>query len=223
MFNQAMFNKFIIENKVVGFFQEPITLKSGRKTNFYANWRTITSDVFLMDQLSDFIIAFVKEKGLEPDCFMGVGEGATKFGVITQFKWAKSQPDYEKGKYALPMERGKPKEHGVAKDRFFVGMPLGKTIVLEDATTTGGSLAKTLDKLKESGVNVIATIVMTNRNEVRDDGKLVNEFIEEKGMPCYALSNALNVLPQMIKNEKPEVIQMVKNYFKKYGKEELKI
>jgi len=36
-FNQEEFNKFIEDNNVYGFFQEAITLKSGRKSHFYAN------------------------------------------------------------------------------------------------------------------------------------------------------------------------------------------
>jgi orotate phosphoribosyltransferase-like protein len=36
------------------------------------------------------------------------------------------------------------------KDKFFVGVPKGKTIVIEDVTTTGGSLIETLNGLKEA-------------------------------------------------------------------------
>lgn len=89
-FNQEEFNKFIEDNNVYGFFQEAITLKSGRKSHFYVNWRNVVEDVFLTDLLSDYLLSFAKSNGLEGDTFYGVPEGATKLGVITQFKWAKS-------------------------------------------------------------------------------------------------------------------------------------
>jgi len=44
---------------------------------------------FLSDKLSDYVMAFVEDSGLQPDCFYGVPEGATKLGIITQYKWAK--------------------------------------------------------------------------------------------------------------------------------------
>ena len=47
------------------------------------------------------------------------------------------------------MGRGKQKEHGDPKDKFFVGIPNGDTIILEDTTTTGSSLINTIIQLKE--------------------------------------------------------------------------
>src|SRR3989344_6134892 len=149
-FSQEEFNKFIEENNLYGFFDEAITLKSGRKSNFYANWRNITEDVFLTNRLADFIIAFAKDNKLDVDTFYGVPEGATKIGIIAQYKLARQKENYSKGSHALAMGRAKPKEHGDVKDKYFVGMPKGKVVVLEDVTTTGESLSKTIDSLMES-------------------------------------------------------------------------
>ena len=54
------FYDFIIENNVIGFFDEPLTLKSGRMSYWYVNWRTVAEDVFLLDKVSDFLLSFVK-------------------------------------------------------------------------------------------------------------------------------------------------------------------
>ncbi|MFQ5531541.1 MAG: hypothetical protein ACE5ES_02905, partial [Candidatus Nanoarchaeia archaeon] len=153
-FNQEEFNKFIEENNVYGFFEEAITLKSGRKSHFYANWRNVVEDVFLTDKLADYVISFAKNTFPNIDTFYGVPEGATKLGIITQFKLAKLDENHSKGSHILAMGRAKPKEHGAPKDKFFVGMPKGKTVVIEDVTTTGGSLINTLDSLKEASVEV---------------------------------------------------------------------
>ena len=224
-FNQKEFNSFIIEQGIIGFFEEPITLKSGRISNWYVNWRNIAEDIRLFDELTDQVIAFVDDLNLKPDCFYGVPEGATKLGIITQYKLSKRQPDYESSQYLLPMGRGKPKEHGDPKDRYFIGMPQGKTVILEDVTTTGGSLLTTIDNLLEAKIPIIAAIGLTNRNEKRDDGKSVKEAVEEKGVSYYAMSNALELLPKVYEKLQPgkDVARAVEEYFDKYGVEKIKL
>jgi len=214
------FYKFIIQNNVIGFFNEPITLKSGRKSHWYVNWRNIAEDVFLFDILTDFLISYVKDLNLKPDCFYGVPEGATKLGVITQYKWAIRDSNLTPSKFILSMGRAKPKEHGDPKDKFFLGIPKGRVIIIEDTTTTGGSLLKTIDNLLDFNINIIAAIGLTNRNEIRDDGKTVEEAIKQKKVQYFAMSDALDLLPNLNPNE--TIKSHIKNYFKKYGSKEIK-
>jgi len=49
VFNQTEFNELVLSSGVVGFFNEPITLKSGRQSSWYVNWRTAAEDVFTVD------------------------------------------------------------------------------------------------------------------------------------------------------------------------------
>ena len=214
------FQNFIIENNVIGFFDEPVRLKSGRISNWYVNWRNIAADSFLLDKLTDFVLKFITFLKIHPDCFYGVPEGASKLGVITQFKWARKQDNYETGAYRLPMGRGKYKLHGDLKDRSFLGAPKGKVVILEDTTTTGGSLVDTIKKVKELNVNILAAIGLTNRNELRDDGKSVEQLILEENVQYYAMSNALDILPLL--KPKKEISKQIEEYFKKYGIKEIK-
>lgn len=220
-----LFYNFIIENNIIGFFKEPIKLKSGRLSYWYVNWRNISEDIFLLDKLTDYLISFVENIGLKPDCFYGVPEGATKLGIITQYKWAKKQPDYIKGGYSLSMGRAKPKEHGDPKDKYYLGFPKGKIIILEDTLTTGGSLIETIDKILSFKVKIIAAIGLTDRNEIRDDGKTVKEVVEGKNIQFYAMSNAFELLPIAYEKFKPgiEIAKNIERYFKKYGIYEIKL
>jgi orotate phosphoribosyltransferase len=224
-FNQEKFNQFILENNIVGFFKEPITLKSGRLSNWYFNWRNAASDVFVLDKLTDHILAFARDSGIEFHCFYGVPEGATKIGVLAQYKLAKQSPIFGPGTHILPMGRGKPKDHGEAKDKYFVGMPQGRTVVVEDVTTTGGSLLTTLSALKEAGVNVVAALGLTNRMELRDDRQSVKQAVEATGVPYYNLSSALQLLPLAYQRQMPgeEIAKAVEDEFEKYGVEKLKL
>jgi len=224
-FNQEEFNKFIEESGVYGFFKDAITLKSGRQSHFYANWRNVVGDVFLTEQLANYVIAFAKENNLEVDTFYGVPEGATKLGVMSQYLFSKQKENYAKGSSVLAMGRAKPKDHGAAKDKFFVGMPTGKTVVIEDVTTTGGSLITTLEGLKEAGVQVSGVISLTNRMEIRDDKKSVKEAIEELGIKFYNMSSALDLLPIMYAVLSPgeEVGKEIEKEFEEFGVEQIKL
>jgi len=224
-FNQQEFNKFIEENGVYGVFNDPITLKSGRKSHFYANWRNVVEDVWLTDKLADFVISFVKDKNIEADTFYGVPEGATKLGVIAQYKWAQQFSNYSKGTHVLGMGRAKPKDHGDPKDKYFVGMPRGKVVVLEDVTTTGGSMLNTLDGLKKAGVDVATVISLTNRMEKRDDGLSVEEAVKQKGVDFYYMSSALEMLPIMYEKLQPkeEIGREIEEEFNRYGADKLRI
>jgi len=223
--NRNNFYDFIVENNVIGFFNKPIELKSGRSSYFYVNWRDISEDVSLIDKLSDYVINFVRNLKLKPDTFFGVAEGATKLGVITQYKWAKIQPDYNSNAYSLSMGRGKPKDHGATKDKFFLGIPKGKTIILEDVTTTGSSLIETIDEFKDLNVNVIAAIGLTNRNELRDDKKTVEQAIQEREVNYYSMSDAIDILPKIFKiiNPGKEIALQIEDYFDKYGIKKIKL
>ncbi len=225
VFNQKSFNQFILEHGIIGFFKKPIlvTKYSERISNFYINWRTIAEDVYLTNKLSEYIIDFVKNKGLNPDCFIGVPEGATKIGLLTQVNWAENQKDYGEGSHVLCMGRRKPKEHGVPKDSFFLGMPEGETVVIEDVTVTGNSMLSFIDKLLNQDINIVGGIILTHRNELRYDNTSIRKEFEKRGIDFYSMSNALDLLPEKIRKEKvsEKTIRILKEYFKKYGEKEL--
>ena len=212
---KELFYNLIIENDIIGFFKEPLKLKSGRLSYWYVNWRNISEDIFLLDKLTDYIISFVQSLGLKPDCYYGVPEGATKIGIITQYKWAKNQENYKSGAYILSMGRGKQKKHGDPKDRFFLGVPNGETVIIEDVTTTGDSLVNAIKKLRELNVKIIAAIGLTNRNELRDDRKSVKEIILENNVQYYAMSNAIDLIPKLEMTN--EIADHIEEYFKIYG------
>jgi orotate phosphoribosyltransferase len=218
-FDQVAFDTFVEENGVYGFFEKAITLKSGRTSHFYANWRNVVEDVYLTSQLVSHVIAFVQDTDLKVDTFYGVPEGATKLGVLTQYTWAQRQTGFGKGSHVLAMGRAKPKDHGAPKDKFFVGMPQGQVIVLEDVTTTGGSSIQTLEALSEAGVNVVALISLTNRMERRDDGLSVKEAVEKTGVRYFNMSSALDVLPRVYARMKPgdEVGRAIEREFAEFG------
>jgi orotate phosphoribosyltransferase len=211
-----------------------MVLKSGRSSNWYVNWRKVSNDVFLIDQLIGFVLDFIRDRVasgdfVQPETLFGVPEGASKLGILAQYAWAKGSKNFGRGSHVLAMGRGSVKQHGAPEDRFFVGMPRGTTVVLEDVTTTGGSLLTTIDSLAEAGVPIAAAIGLTNRMERRNDGKPVSYAIAEKrsrgaAVRYFHMSNALELLPAAARRSHPgpEVIKAIEEEFREFGVQPLR-
>ena len=192
-FSLENFHTFIKEHGVLGFFDEPITLKSGQLSTWYVNWRSVSNDAYLLEELAEFVIQFVEDNEIPVNTFYVLPEGASKLGIITQFLWAKAADTYAKGSDRLAMGRAKPKEHGAPADRFFIGEPVGKVIILEDVTTTGGSLLRTVDMLKEQGVDISAALCLTERANPEEHDALI-QAMQDRGVKYEALSYAKDLI-----------------------------
>ena len=214
-FSQGEFNKFLISNSVIGFFPEGRTLKSGRFSYWYANCRNLLDTVGLADRTAGFLISFLRAKGIECDYVYGVPEGVTKLADIVNYKRGIETGNLH---HPLVIGRGKPKDHGDPKDKYFVG-PANKgdrVVVVEDVTTTGGSMLSTLGALKEAGIAVVAVVALVNRMEIRDDKKTVTECVAEKGSKYYSMSDAGQLIPIAIAKENPSN-EFLKKFQEKYN------
>lgn len=224
----SSFQDFIIDHEIIGFFDKAITLKSGRKSHFYVNWRRATNDAFLLNELTDYIGAFLKERKVDFDSIIGVPEGASKTAILTAFKLASQAPNFDLGSHVIPMGRSKQKLHGSPEDRYFIGQPKGRTIVLEDTITTGMSLEQFIASLLEAGIDVVGCIGLTDRMEVRNDGRSVAQFIQERfsgRVTYYKMSEATQLLPRAIQKLSPpkEIIASLQAEFEEFGVEKLRI
>ncbi|MFC1753387.1 orotate phosphoribosyltransferase [Thermoproteota archaeon] len=217
MFEKQEFDKFILDNKVVGIKPEGIKLKSGRTSYWYANCRVLSDTYSLLSKTSQFVIDRIKELELEYDYIYGTPDGATKLGIMVNILLGKDKPDLK-----MVVGRKKPKEYGDPKDRYFVG-PVekgDKVLVLEDVTTTGSSVIEHIRFLKEAGIDVVAIISLVNRIEKRDDGLGVAEYIKKEfDIPYHWLSDASRLLPLAVKQGgyDEETVSKVQENVNQYG------
>lgn len=185
-------------------------------SHFYVNWREGTSDVVGLDFISDEIIKFVKSIKLvvcDIDTIYGVPEGATKLAVISQFKYVLSEKSILKN-FTVAMGRGKIKEHGYIDDRYFVGVPKGNVLLIEDVTTTGSSLvaaARLIRKL--DSVKKIIALSLTDRGNfnVNNHKDVIDDF--------YTLTRIENIMQEIINRQKPseDIIDLINKEFKELG------
>jgi len=208
-FDEEEFIRFALENNVVVFRETLVKLSSGRLSHLYINWENVTYDVFLTKKLINFIFQFTKDRGLNPSTFYGVPEGATKLGILTQYEWATQSGEYGRKNYVLAMGRGgEPKEHGMEKDRVFLGKPIRDTIILEDAVSRGKSLSDVIEKVQNPETSVIAAISLTDRSGMR-----------KFGVPYHTLSNVRDLFREGCKKLNPsrKIIQSIEKEFEDLG------
>lgn len=219
------FREFLISIGVVSFLENPVEIRPRLNSNLHINWTTPASDAYLLDKITDFIIDLIKFNRLNPRCIYGVPESATKWGVVTQLKWAKEQEDFRAGVYSVPMGRGKIKEHGVESDKFFIGEPRGATVVIEDVVMEGEGLLKTIDRLQSMNVHVIAAIVLTDRDEKTAEGQSVRAAVDSRGVKYFAMSNVLDFLPSVYESKNPgeSIGRAIEEEYRKRGIEPIKL
>ena len=96
-------------------------------------------------------------------------------------------------------------------------------VVIEDVTTTGGSLKKEIEKLRKEGFKVDKAIGITNRMELNEEGLSVEDSLRNIGVEYKCMSDALSLLPEVIerKGVSKDIVDKLKEEFRKYGVGEL--
>jgi len=211
-FKKEQFIKFFINNGGISFFDKNAKAKySGKPSTIYFNWRTIVEDVYNLEKCANYVISYIKAKKLNPDCFLGVPEGASKLAVIMQYKWARTSGKYKKGSHIMALARGNSKKHGMPKDRDFLGIPKRKVFLIEDIASRGGAIIDIIKKLKKVNITPYAVIVLSDRTNKETKTKLL-KFLSTKKIRYYAITNQKEVVEKAVEILKPpkEIINKLK-------------
>lgn len=203
-FNQVAYDTFLVENHVVGFYEDPITLRSGGKSFWYANFRSLLDDLTKVKKTAEFIHEFAKEKlGVSFTNYLAIPEGPREFTSSANRLLFEDVP--HKTVPAITLRAGY-KTHGSPLDRYTVG-PVPdymKPIVIEDVSTTGNSSSEFVMLLQELGKMPGAVISMLNRQERRTDGKTVQELFKNDYRVAYlSMTAAETVIPKAVEILKP--------------------
>ena len=203
MSENSNFENFLIENKVVGYKTEPITLKSGKLSNWYANCRILSQKLNLLETSAKFVLEFLENNYLlldNLDAVLGVPEGANELGQALQRELIRQNKIQDK----IYSFRIKPKDHGDIANKYWInGNVPSKVLVLEDVTTTGGSAITFVKKLQEMGIEVVGVISLINRLQL-DNGLMVEVNFQKANIFYLAMTDAQKLLNHLLKNTESE-------------------
>ncbi|MBF0360456.1 MAG: hypothetical protein HQK49_05555 [Oligoflexia bacterium] len=212
MHTNDSFINFIIDHKVLTVSSTPFTLASGQKSHLYINWRSVTNNFFLFDKLLKMVLEFIQLNNIHCDTFYGVPEGASKLALFVQYFYLQKKYSSEESSSlaTLAMGRGVPKNHGSIADKYFIGQPIGDVIIIEDVTTTGESLIKTIEIVKElPNTKVIGCLVLTDRSH--HGSKSMDDYFVKNNIKLYSLSNMDKII-QKINSNFPKLAEEINLY-----------
>jgi len=137
---------------------EEFTLASGKKSRFYVNCKPsilrpeglyLTGNLFI-ETIKDLDIAGIG----------GLTFGADPIAVASSF--ASASTDRPIKAFSIRKEK---KDHGISK---WIEGDLAKgdkVVIIDDVATTGGSTIKAIERAKSEGLDVVAAIVLVDREE----------------------------------------------------------
>ena len=157
------------ENEV--FLEGDFTLSSGKKSNYYINMKKAITEPEILSTISSLITDQIKND--EIDKVAGPALGAVPIATAVSLE----------SKLPLLMIRKEKKGYGTSK---LIEGELNEgdsVIVVEDVSTTGGSLLKAIKAIQENGGNVKRAFVVVDRQEGAID-EFKKEGIELEPLIC---------------------------------------
>ncbi|NJE85319.1 orotate phosphoribosyltransferase [Thermococcus sp. CX2] len=139
-------------------------LTSGKESDYYINVKKLITNPKALKLIARLMKSRVEEMGLEFDRIAGPELGAVP--IATALALETDKP--------LIIVRKKKKEHGTGKQIEGEINPGDRILLVEDVTTTGGSVLRAAEILEKQGAEVVAISVVVDREEG------AKEKIEEK-------------------------------------------
>lgn len=154
------------------------TLVLGKKSRYYVDVRKAVTKPKTLRIICDHIVEKMKNHVIEPDYIACVELGGVPIGVLVA----------DRTGLPLIIVRKEAKDHGI-KDRLVGDFEKGKTaLLLEDVTTTGGSVTSAIKALRYEGLHVETIITVVDRQEGAE------EIISEMGIILIPLTTARDIL-----------------------------
>ncbi|MFP4005267.1 MAG: orotate phosphoribosyltransferase [Candidatus Hadarchaeia archaeon] len=128
-------------------------LTSGKSSPYYLDLRTIPSHPPLFDLLTEECAKIIDSKIGDEGTIAGVPTAGLPFASVISYKL----------KMPLVYVREEKKRHGTKSA--IEGDVKGEVILIDDLTTTGGSISSAAKTLRNAGANVENALVMVEREE----------------------------------------------------------
>ncbi len=131
------------------------TLASGKKSRYYVDIKKASTNPLILKLIARRILEIIKLQSIPADYIAGVALGGVPVAVAVSLETG----------LPLLIIRKEAKEYGT-KGQIVGEIEQGKTVLLvEDVTTTGGSVLKAIETLEDEGMVVHNVIVVVDREE----------------------------------------------------------
>jgi orotidine 5'-phosphate decarboxylase subfamily 2 len=165
-FAERMFTEFdrklgavLLEQECLQFGE--FTLKSGMSSPVYMNLRSSITDPSARSAITQIYVDMVKRqeeaRGREFDLITGNPQAATSYGALVADRM---------GRRLVQLRAGSPKEHGIVGSMVDGRFSAGEEVFLiEDLTTTAGSVMEAAEKLGSSGLKMAGVASIIDREQ----------------------------------------------------------
>lgn len=154
------------------------TLASGKYSRYYIDVRKAVTKPKTLRIICDHIVEKMKNHVIEPDYIACVELGGVPIGVLVA----------DRTSLPLIIVRKDIKDHGI-QGRLMGDFEKGKTaLLLEDVTTTGGSVTSAIKALRDEGLHVETIITVVDRQEGAE------ETLSGMGIILVPLTTARDIL-----------------------------
>ncbi|KKP79760.1 MAG: hypothetical protein A2271_00450 [Candidatus Moranbacteria bacterium RIFOXYA12_FULL_35_19] len=217
MFKLEKLEKFLLDKDCLIISKKPIKLKSGRISYYDVDIRNSMKDSGSLKKLCRYIYAYAKENNLKPDAYLGVPDTGTPIAIILN-----TLIDYKKPSTVPQIVLRSHAKKYQAKETHHSVTPIPKNlefVLIEDDVTTGNSLREFIKLLLKINVKIQAVISITNRLEIRSDGRMVGKSIcEDFKIPFHSITNSRRLIQKYTKNHQinQDIFKKIVNYSRKY-------
>ena len=149
------------EKLIEAFFREGailfgrFVLTSGRESDYYINVKKLITRPEVLKLIAEMMKEMAEEEGIEFDRVAGPELGAVPIATALSLETGKP----------LVIVRKKPKGHGTGSQIEGEVKAGDRVLLVEDVTTTGGSVLRSAKVLEKEGAKVSAILVVVDREE----------------------------------------------------------
>ena len=149
---KQLIKMFFDENAVLfGHF----VLTSGRESDYYINVKKLTTKPEALKLIAELMANEIRKRGIEFHRVAGPELGAVP--IATALSLETGRP--------LVIVRKKPKGHGTGSQIEGEVGPNDRVLLVEDVTTTGGSVLRAAEVIEREGGRVVGVMVVVDREE----------------------------------------------------------
>ena len=185
------------------------TLKSGRKSPYFFNISALFESGFI-NELSTLYADLIEEENIEFEVIFGPAyKGIPLAAAVATILSSRSSRSV-----AISFDRKEEKTHGEG-GKIIGNIKDKKVLILDDVLTAGTALNQSIDLVRETGGEVVSSLVALDREEFVD-GELARDLIEQKTNHKFlSIARISQIVDFLNQTNKTKEAQLIEDYLSK--------